>query len=249
MAVELNFDVGSVYRNNEGCEALILNIDSRRFVVVSFLGYDNSKAVFAKDKIIAGRFKNPYKPRVCGVGFMGTGKFIGKVKGVATEEYAAWHSMLQRCYQVKGTTHQTRGVTVEASWHNFQEFAEWYTSHHNYGKGYHLDKDILQRGNNIYSADMCCLVPRNVNALLCNSKGSRGDLPLGVSRFRGKYRSRISIMGKEETIGHYSCEFEAFYAYKSAKESYIKSVVEKYSEVLEDRVQKSLLSYRVYITD
>ena len=49
------------------------------------------------------------------------------------------------------------------------------------GRLYHLDKDILVKGNKVYSPETCCFVPQEINSLLVTSVRSRGDQPIGVS--------------------------------------------------------------------
>jgi hypothetical protein len=43
-----------------------------------------------------------------------------------------------------------------------------------------LDKDILYKGNKIYSPDTCVFVPQEINALFVKNDANRGDLPIGV---------------------------------------------------------------------
>lgn len=49
-------------------------------------------------------------------------------------------------------------------------FKKWFDE--NYIKGYELDKDILIKGNRIYSPDTCCFVPSFINRLYTSSKNT-----------------------------------------------------------------------------
>ena len=46
--------------------------------------------------------------------------------------------------------------------------------------GWELDKDILVKGNKIYSPDTCCFVPKEVNTVFTKRQSKRGDYPIGV---------------------------------------------------------------------
>lgn len=46
--------------------------------------------------------------------------------------------------------------------------------------GWALDKDILVKGNKIYSPETCCFVPQEINNLFTKRKSCRGTLPIGV---------------------------------------------------------------------
>ena len=69
-----------------------------------------------------------------------------------------------------------KGVEVCEEWYNFQNFAEWCETQKFLnakdvkGKSYQLDKDILVKGNKIYSPDTCCFVPPEINSLFINAK-------------------------------------------------------------------------------
>ena len=61
--------------------------------------------------------------------------------------------------------------SVYEGWHNFQNFAKWYED--NYyeieEEQMHLDKDILVKGNKVYSPDTCVFVPETINGLFVKS--------------------------------------------------------------------------------
>ena len=56
----------------------------------------------------------------------------------------------------------------------------------------HLDKDILCKGNKVYSSETCVFVPARINSIILNSQNRRGDLPVGVNynKKTGKYRAQ-----------------------------------------------------------
>ena len=50
-------------------------------------------------------------------------------------------------------------------------------------------------------------------------------------------------------LGLFNTELEAFYAYKQAKETYIKEVANKWKDQIDPRVYNALMKYEVEITD
>ena len=117
--------------------------------------------------------------------------------------------------------------------------------------GWHLDKDILQKGNKLYSKETCCFVPAEVNLLLIKSDKARGEWPVGVyfNKRDGKFMARLKINGKVKFLGYFTSPEDAFFAYKLAKEAQIKVVAEKWKDQLDERVYQALLNYTVEITD
>ena len=108
--------------------------------------------------------KNPYHPAVYGIGYIGEGE------GEKGRVYNIWKKVLQRCYSkeyhIKKPTYI--GCSVVKEWLNFQNFAKWYKKNYKPEtmEGWHLDKDILVKGNKIYSPETCCFVPADINSLL-----------------------------------------------------------------------------------
>ena len=173
-----------------------------------------------KTAIKKGMVKNPYFRSVEGVGYFGVGKFKGYLNGKQTEEYVAWSGMLLRCYNVKfKNKHPTyEGVTVCEDWHNFQNFAYWYTREDEYGRGYHLDKDILMKGNKQYSPDTCCLVPQEINKFFTSTGEKKNGLPTGVTMTKNKsFKVKASLLGVNKYIGTFKTLEEAVHAYSHAK--------------------------------
>ena len=66
----------------------------------------------------------------------------------------------------------------------------------------HLDKDILIKGNKIYSPQTCCFVPENLNSLITKNDSIRNNLPIGVSwdKKKNKFISTCSIYNFENNI-------------------------------------------------
>ena len=114
-----------------------------------------------------------------------------------------------------------------------------------------LDKDILQKGNKLYSKETCCFVPAEVNLLLTKSDKSRGEWPIGVyfNKPSNKFMARLRINGKMKYLGLFTTPDEAFQAYKLAKEAQIKVVAQQWQHLLDERVFQALMVYEVAIDD
>ena len=159
--------------------------------------------------------------------------------------------MLERCYSKK--KHKKRPTYVESyvdnRWHNFKTFAEWSECNwkHWMDETWHLDKDILIKGNKIYSPETCCFVPRTINTLFTKSEAKRGDYPIGVSKEKNYRKFKATF--KKTTLGRYTTAEEAFQAYKDAKEKYIKEVADKWKGLISDKVYQAMYNYQVEITD
>lgn len=169
--------------------------------------------------------------------------------GKMIPSFRAWHGMLGRCY---GRGYQSRHAsysdcTVCDEWKTFSVFEEWFLGH--YVDGWHLDKDILVKGNKEYAPDKCCYVPQEINKLFCKSDSIRGEYPIGVRFHKGKFEANLSMGSKTTYLGSFTNIGDAFERYKEEKEKYIKSLAEKYKDQLDERVYKALCDYKVEITD
>ena len=244
--------LGEIHKNNRGelfeiveyinaSDCSIMFIDSWQHII---------KNVSYKS-IYDGRVKNPYALSVFGKGFYGAGLFSKKHAHIRNR----WRGMIGRCYsekeQEKYPTY--KDVTVCEEWHNFQVFAEWMEENYNPEtmQGWHLDKDILVKGNKIYSPETCCFVPSEINTLFNSQKEKRGTLPRGVSLIKNcdSYRAQICINGKALYLASSSTPEEAFKIHKKAKESHIKDVADKWKPFIDDRVYQAMYNYQVEITD
>lgn len=162
--------------------------------------------------------------------------------------------MLERCYSPKYHAKEApyKDCSVCDEWLTYSNFKRWFDDPDNgYHGGYQLDKDILVKGNKIYSPDTCCFVPQEMNKLLMLRKSRRGVLPIGVAATGCSYRAQISINGKRFCFGLFTTPEAAFNAYKEAKEQNVKVLAEKYYKEgkITERVYNALLDYRVEITD
>ena len=194
--------------------------------------------------------KTPLERSLYSVGYLGVGIYSTEKN---KKEYKTWKCMIERCYsesfQRRNPTYI--GCYVCDEWHNFQNFAKWYNE--NYyeldGETMCLDKDILVKGNKVYSPETCVFAPISINCLFANSENGRGDLPIGVRRSRNKYSSYAFINKKSTYLGCFNTPEDAFYAYKKAKEDYIKQVADQYKDKIPHKLYDAMYRYEVEITD
>ena len=201
-----------------------------------------------------GQVNNPLFPSAYGVGYIGVGKYSSKDKFA----YKAWTCMLMRAYDKSFLKRYPtyKDVTVCPEWHSFQNFAEWCYSQHSFGmkdkngRGFDLEKDILVKGNKIYSPETCCLAPKEINLLLSSNRIRRGKYPIGVTCSKyNRFHASVVKDWNPEFLGSFDTPEEAFEAYKEAKEAYIKEVAERWKGKIDDRLYQALINYEVSIND
>ena len=250
---------GDVSVNNFGSKIIIKEYRKATDIDIYFPEYDFSFEHATYNSFKKGLIKCPYEPRIFGVGYLGEGKYKTRENGKQTDEYRIWYNMLMRCYDPKiYEKYPTyKGCAVEEYLLNFQHMGEWIEE--NYyevpGEKMCLDKDILHKGNKIYSRETCIFVPERINTLFVKCNKSRGKDPIGVSpRPSGNYLAYCNNgYGKQIPLGTYSTKEEAFKVYKECKEKIIKETIDLYEGIIAEpyysRLKKAMYNYKVEITD
>lgn len=207
-----------------------------------------------RDNFKKGQIKNSYHPSVYGVGYIGEGKYQPYINRIRTIQYGSWNHIMERCYDEKyhKKSPTYKGCEICSEWHNFQNFAEWFNE--NYytvdEERMHLDKDILQKGNRVYSPHTSIFVPQTINGLFIKQKNARGNYPIGV--YCDKNERLIIQIHKNDTTAHLGCSDspkKAFETYKIEKEKYIKKVAEEYKSKIPQKLYDAMYRYKVEITD
>lgn len=245
-------NVGSLYKTHNFGNLIIIKYVSSREVYAKFVdtGYEVKTTM---QQLLKGNINDRLKPTVFGVGVIGECLTVDSC-GNRLKEYQVWKGMLERCYsdkfQAKKPTY--KGCIVSENFVCYPYFKKWCNKQIGFDQvGWHLDKDILSKGNKVYSEDTCCFVPQEINSLLVRSNATRGKYPLGVSYLTrlGMFEASVSLGGRNKRIGRFYNAQEAFYAYKEAKESYIKEVANKWEDRIDPRVYNALMSWNIEITD
>ena len=245
--------VGKVCKSLNSGDFKIVKYNDNRNVEVQFLktGYE---ATVELVQVKRGNVKDPYLPSVCGVGILGA-KYPSKINGVLTKEYTLWRNMLRRCYsetcKKKQPTYE--GCECSENFKSYEYFYEWCHSQIGFSdEGCHLDKDLLTKGNKIYSESTCIFIPREINSLLTKSTATRGEYLIGVS-WRKKDKAFVATVsrnkGQPEHLGLFKTELEAFKAYKIAKEAFVKEQANKWKDNIDPRAYRALMNYEVDIDD
>lgn len=143
------------------------------------------------------------------------------------------------------------GCKVSENFKDFNYFTNWCLSQVGYSTDYELDKDLLSKGNKLYSEDKCVFLPKELNNILLRNHKQRGQLPIGVVYRKDNctFRYQLNIGNARIKSGAYLTADDAFNAYKIAKESFIKQQAEKWKSQIDPRAYNALMNYQVEITD
>lgn len=238
---------GKTFSTNYNGDVMVLKYEGYDKVLVKFILTGNTKytsVAYLKNGVIC----DTEAPSLYGVGFTDTPCKI------EPRLHSIWNGMFSRCYNPnyhkKYVSYQDCEVAGDFKY--LSKFISWAKLQKGYNHtGYQLDKDILIKGNKVYSEDTCCFVPKDLNTLLTHRRKDKGLYPVGVS-YKPRINKYIAQISRFKRVDHLGC-FEtpelAFLAYKKAKEDYIKEAAELYKEQIEPRVYDALLSYEVSIDD
>ena len=245
--------VGVVCKSKSSGAFKVLKYNSATDVEIQFLttGFKTSVQLI---NIKSGSIKDPYVPSVYGVGITGT-KYPSKINGVKTKEYTLWCNMLKRCYSDSSKKEYPtyEGCEVSDKFKSYEYFYEWCINQIGFdNEGWHLDKDLLNKGNKVYSENTCVFIPSEINSLLVKREASRGEHFIGVcwNKTSKVFMAQVSKgKGKSERLGLFNTEIEAFNAYKQAKETFVKEQAEKWKDKIDIRAYNALMNYTVNLTD
>ena len=250
-AVEL---IGKEFETNNYGKCVVTDYKDKNNVTVMFF----EPKCYVKcltSNLRKGNVRNPMFPSFYSKGYLGVGKYDSRNNSA----FKIWMGILIRLNdnvsRIKQPTYNDVDMCEE--WLDFQNFASWCHNQDGFsmkdgkGKGYQLDKDILVKGNKLYSPETCCFVPQEVNKLLTNRRNDRGMHPIGVTyeKDRCRFTAQILCYGKHKRLGSFGSAVEAFQAYKEAKESYIKEVAEKWKGKISDQAYESLIKWEISIDD
>ena len=195
------------------------------------------------------------KSSVYGVGYLGGNlELKTSYNGKKCNIYTKWKNMIERCYNEKFHQRQPTyiGCYVSDEFKDYSKWREWYDKYPYKQDDWQIDKDLLIKGNKVYSEDYCVFLPKEINVVLTKRTALRGEYLIGVS-WHNTNKAFVAKVNKNkgnpEWLGSFNTEIEAFNAYKQAKESYIKEVADRWKDRIDPRAYEALYNYTVDIDD
>ena len=247
------YGVGKVFSTKNFGDLVVTKYINSRTVHVKFIdtGYET---VTELKHIRTGQVRDRWKPSVFGVGVIG--ELPISHGGKHDKEYVFWKGILERCYDEKYHSKQPtyKDCCVSEDFKYYPYFKEWcnkqdgFTSQDENGNYFQLDKDILVKGNKVYSEDTCIFIPSNINSMLLKSVTPKNNYPTGVywHTSRLKFIAQCSDRkGLTEYLGCFDTPEEAFICYKAHKESVVKEAAEYYKNKVDVRLYQALINYEV----
>ena len=219
--------VGKVCKSKSSGDFKILKYNDSGNVEIQFLktGYE---MVARLDHIRDGLIKDPYVPSVYGVGITGT-KYQPSINGVLTKEYTLWNNMLERCYSdsFKKRRPTYEGCEVSSKFKSYEYFYDW--CHNQIGfdnEDWHLDKDLLIKGNKVYNENTSVFIPQEINSMLVKSDKRRGEHLIGVC-WHKKGKTFVATVnknkGKQEYLGCSTLKLKPLMPTKKLKKLLLKN--------------------------
>ena len=167
-----------------------------------------------------------------------------------------WNDMQTRCYNAKyhKRSPEYEECSICQEWlEDKEKFFQWVEENY-YSVGdesMDLDKDILVKGNKVYSPDTCVFVPHSINTLFLSCKGKRGKYPIGVyyDSDKKKYCANVNVNSECIKLSVKNTPEEAFEEYKRHKEALIIVTADKYKKYIPSKAYNAMLNWKVEITD
>lgn len=230
----------NIFNSNDCGKFKVVKYNSCNSVDIEFL-QTKTKMNIKSCCIKRGSVYDRIHPNVYDKGFVGIGNFKVSVNNKHTKEYSTWKNMMMRCYSKKNYI-TYKNCTVCKDWHNFQNFAKWYSYNYTSCLCKDLDKDLLSKDKQ-YSPDTCCLIPHEVNTAIAFKHNKNGELPIGV----GSKRDRFIVYFKlpNNIKNSFSTSMEAYSVYKKEKTNHIKYLANKYKNIITPTVYDALINYSI----
>ncbi len=245
--------VGKILESKNSGDFKILKYNNARDVEIQFLK-TRFETVVELGNIRNGKVKDPYVASVFSIGIVGN-KYPISEGGILIKEYMLWTNMLERCYSdtYKKKRPTYKDCEVSENFKSYEYFYEWCQNQVGFtNEGWHLDKDLLIKGNKVYSEYFCIFIPQKINSLLVKRKALRGEYLIGVyCANKGKaFVAQVNKnKGKPEHLGYFNTELEAYNAYKQAKEAFVKEQANEWKDKIDIRAYNALMNYEVNIND
>lgn len=245
--------IGVTIENQSGSKATVIDYKNSDEVAIKF---DNGYITTVPwSNFQRGSIQSPYCKTMCKIGYLGEGQFTPQ-----DQWYNYWRAMIERVYRKNHFAERWyEDINVCEDWHNYQNFAQWCIGnfYEILGHKMNLDKDILFKGNKLYSPETCVFVPSFINMLFVMCENVRGDLPIGVYWHERdqEYRAQCSYIDSEtgkrknKWLGGHDNSISAFNAYKTFKENHIRHLANYYKDSIPEKLYDTMINYEVEITD
>ena len=246
--------IGEINYNKYGSKITIVEYYSSSYVVVEFDNGYITRCTYEQFK--KGSIKSIYCRTICGVGIVGLQNIQPNNNEIYKKSYNRWRSMLTRCYneKLRDKAPTYKDVFVSKEWLYYPNFKKWYDD--NYytvdDEVMCLDKDILHKGNKLYSPNNCIFVPARINEMFTQCTKRRGNCPIGVNykKKENKYIAQCNDgMHGNVGLGTFNNPTDAFYKYKDYKEKSIRIVANEYKDRIPQKLFDAMYNWKVNIDD
>lgn len=197
--------LGEERLNKQGCLMKIVEYNKSSDIVVEFQDKRKSRIKTTYKEFVKGSIKNHYHPTIYGVGMRGS-KYPARPNGIVCREYYTWRNMLYKCYseEYKEQYNTHLNAVCCEEWLCYENFYEWIHEQSNAenflkGNNWILNRNIIDKDNEIYSPEYCCLVPQNVNRLFMEQDLNIENSSEAVLQKYKEYREKqIKRVAQEE---------------------------------------------------
>lgn len=162
--------------------------------------------------------------------------------------YSRWRGLFDRCHgknRLKLKNISYRSCSICKEWHNFQNFAKW-CNDNNLCNGMCVDKDILIKGNKIYSPDTCIVIPDEINSRTNYNTPIRKSL-MGTEKIAlkngYKYIAKFQRDGKKIESKRFETELEAHKFWATSKKQHLMDVTEPFRYAMTDKAYKAVCDF------
>lgn len=244
---KINSRVGEKRLMNNGYYATIISYGGCKDVTVLF-DMSNETVSCEYSNFKKGLVKPKFLPTVYGVGIVENEKVRDSENNVL-KSYKTWQGMLGRCYDSKfkkeNPTYEDCSVSEE--WKTYSCFKKWYDVNFYQvdSEIMCLDKDILIKGNKMYSKESCVFAPFRINSIFINMFDKNRSGKIGAYKKGSKFMVNIGTT----YIGIYESEEEAFAHYKTHREEAIRNIAIEYKNKIPKNLYKALIEYNIEIQD
>ena len=166
-----------------------------------------------------------------------------------TELNAKYWNMINRCYseEYQETNPKYKDCAVCDDWRkDMYKFYDWARNrfYRVDEEQIDLDKDILVKGNKIYSPSTCIFVPHSINVIFSNLTKNPIYHPKN-----DEYSISMQVEGKNVKIGTFKTETEAKLAYIEHKLAYIQAKAELYKDKIPQELYEAMMSRNIELED